>query len=233
MALRCTGCLAKYYNKDWKLRRHLRQSIPCFERVYPGEPLPARFKCSKCDQYKSAQEQDVKRHLHRIHHLDPETAESSVLKFTPSPSTFRQVSTPVDTAAAPDPQQTASSSAHQDQVLELAVKNARPNETGPPASGPSTGSMILRTLHPISCLQRTEPPITQEGSHESSDRIGRIGSRLISPSRIGLQRQRAKQSRRPNDIGVDVRCAPLQRLSMGAKSDTTVKVGHGRLHYAR
>jgi hypothetical protein len=167
MAFQCTACSVKSYDKHWKLQRHQRESSSCFKHFFPEKPLPTRFKCPECNRYGSVREKDVKRHLRVIHHMDPETSESSGLEFTRPTNTLSQgfTSTQVDTTTAPDFQQIAGSSAHQDQVLESTMKPARPNEIKHPASGPSTASMTFRTLCPTP-FQRAKPHIIQEGSGE-------------------------------------------------------------------
>jgi hypothetical protein len=115
MAFRCTACSGWSYDKPWKLRRHQRESSSCFRRLHPGEPLPIRYKCSECDMFGPeglGREEDVERHLRLVHGMDPERAASSVISTRPT-NTFSQASTQVDTAAAPDFPQIASSFAHQ------------------------------------------------------------------------------------------------------------------------
>lgn len=173
----CPACNVKPYNQPWMLERHLQHTDSCFKSVYPNKPLPLRFKCSEC-KYGSLRKPDFKRHLWRAHRMDPEMAESMVLKSTCPTDTSSQTSTQVDRAATPDLQQIASSSGHQDQSLQSVMKNVRPNEIEQPISDPSTGSRTLRTLYPTPFLQRAIPPINQEGPGE----IERIDLHLISPS---------------------------------------------------
>jgi hypothetical protein len=98
--------------------------------------------------------------------------------FTRTTNTSSQASTQVDTTAALDLQQIENSSAHQGELLQPVIKDVRPNESGQPVSGQSTGSGTLPTLYPNPHLQRTTPLMTREGSAE----IGRIDSHLTSPS---------------------------------------------------
>jgi ankyrin repeat protein len=180
MAFQCTACSVKPYNKTWMLRRHERESIPCFKHLFPGEPLPIRYECPECDKFGpqgGARKKDVARHLHLIHEMDKMTAALSVMITRPT-NTSRQASTQVDTTAAPDLQQIASSSAHQDQLLQSAMEDVRPNGSEHPVSRPSTGSGTLPTLYPTPCLQMATPPITREGSGE----IERTDSHLTSHS---------------------------------------------------
>jgi ankyrin repeat protein len=180
MAFSCTACSVKPYNKLWLLRRHEKESVPCFKHLFPGEPLPIRFECPECDKFGpegSARKKDVERHLQRVHEMDPVTAELSVM-FTRPTNASRHASTQVDTTATPDLQQIASSSAHQDQLLQSAMKDVMLNECEYPVSGLSAGSGTLPTLHSTPCLQKATPPMIQEGSGE----IERIDSHLTSPS---------------------------------------------------
>ena len=238
MAFQCTGCLIKSYDKSWKLTRHYNESSQCFERLFPDKPLPIRFKCSKCDQYDSARKEDLTRHRQLNHHMDSKTTRSSVLEFNSATNIFSQVSTQADTAIVPYPQQIASSSAHQDRVLRSALRNARPNKIEHPASGPSTGPRTLRTLRPTPYLQKDKPFITRQGSHESSDEIERIDSRLISPSlsprgRIEPQIRGAKKPQRRRVIGDTADRARDPPLFVRAEPNTTVKVSHGRSHHTK
>jgi hypothetical protein len=65
MSFRCTACPDKSYDKAWKLQRHIRESIKCFEQLNPGTSA-TRFRCSICD-YTSPREEDLRRHHRRIH----------------------------------------------------------------------------------------------------------------------------------------------------------------------
>jgi hypothetical protein len=65
MSFRCTACPDKSYDKAWKLQRHIRESIKCFEQLNPGTSA-TRFRCSICD-YTSPRDEDLKRHHRRIH----------------------------------------------------------------------------------------------------------------------------------------------------------------------
>ena len=152
MAFQCEVCSVKPYDKAWKLQRHQKETITCFKRIFPGKQLPARFKCSECGRYSSVRKPDVKRHLQRIHHMDPETAESRVLKFTCPTNTSSQTSTQVDRAAAPDLRQIASSSARQGRSLQSVMEDVRPKGSEQPISDPSTGSRTLHSLYPTPYL---------------------------------------------------------------------------------
>jgi hypothetical protein len=65
MSFRCTACPDRSYDKAWKLQRHIRESIKCFEQLNPGTSA-TRFRCSICD-YTSPREEDLRRHRRRAH----------------------------------------------------------------------------------------------------------------------------------------------------------------------
>lgn len=65
MSFRCTACFDKSYDKAWKLQRHIRDSVKCFEQLNPGISA-IRFPCASCD-YTSPRGEDLKRHRRLIH----------------------------------------------------------------------------------------------------------------------------------------------------------------------
>jgi hypothetical protein len=175
MAFQCVACSVGPYDKAWMLRRHERESIPCFKLLLPDQRLPIRHKCPKC-AYSSWREDDLEKHRRRILRMDLVRDAS---RFTIRPTnTSSQAFTRVKRAATPDLQQTASSPVHRYRLPQSGMRDVRLGGSEQPIPNPSTGSRTLRTLYPIPRLQWVVPPMTQGGSGE----IEGIDSHLTSPS---------------------------------------------------